>query len=147
MAVGLKRSGDWLAARRCDQCATLPANHRWAVGVYCHCCGRNSDYLNWFCTRNCGAGRPHVGLCLARLVIAIISSFGLHLSKIHSRCYTNRQRRRVRRRLNMSVINTGGGAHWTGGRCGGTPTSCYLWAGSYVQTAKFWREKLGFFPK
>ena len=24
----------------------------------------------------------------------------------------NRQRRRVRRRLNMSVINTGGGAHW-----------------------------------
>jgi len=27
-----------------------------------------------------------------------------------------RQRRRVRRRLNMSVINTGGGAHLTGGR-------------------------------
>ena len=26
MAVGLQRSGDWLAARRCDQCATLPAN-------------------------------------------------------------------------------------------------------------------------
>ena len=23
----------------------------------------------------------------------------------------------------MSVINTGGGAHWTGGRCGGTPTN------------------------
>ena len=33
MAVGLQRSGDWLAARRCDQCATLPANHRCAVGV------------------------------------------------------------------------------------------------------------------
>ena len=24
---------DWLAARRCDQCATLPANHRCAVGL------------------------------------------------------------------------------------------------------------------
>ena len=33
MAEGLQRSGDWLAARRCDQCATLPANHRCAVGV------------------------------------------------------------------------------------------------------------------
>jgi len=33
MAVGLQRSGDWLAARRCDQCETLPANHRCAVGV------------------------------------------------------------------------------------------------------------------
>ena len=33
MAVGLQRSGDWLAARRCDQCATLPANHRFALGV------------------------------------------------------------------------------------------------------------------
>ena len=30
MAVGLQRSGDWLAARRCDQCDTLPANHRCA---------------------------------------------------------------------------------------------------------------------
>jgi len=40
-------------------------------------------------------------------LLAIVSSFGLHLSKIHSRCSTNRQRRRVRRRLNMSVINTG----------------------------------------
>ena len=28
-----KRSGDWLTARRCDQCDTLPANHRCAVGV------------------------------------------------------------------------------------------------------------------
>jgi len=28
-----KRSGDWLAARRCDQCDTLPANHRCAVSV------------------------------------------------------------------------------------------------------------------
>jgi len=33
MAVGLQRSGDWLAARRCDQCDTLPANHRCAVSV------------------------------------------------------------------------------------------------------------------
>jgi len=46
----------------------------------------------------------------------------------------------------MSVTNTGGGAHWTGGLCGGTPTSCYLWAGPYVQTAKFWREKLDELP-
>jgi len=30
MAVGLQRSGDWLAARRCNQCDTLPANHRCA---------------------------------------------------------------------------------------------------------------------
>jgi len=28
MAVGLQRSGDSLEARRCDQCATLSANHR-----------------------------------------------------------------------------------------------------------------------
>ena len=33
MAVGVQRSGDWLAARRCDQCDTLPASHRCAVGV------------------------------------------------------------------------------------------------------------------
>jgi len=44
MAVGLQRIGDWLAARRSDQCAlpyvminmmmmTLPANHRCAVGL------------------------------------------------------------------------------------------------------------------
>jgi len=32
---------------------------------------------------------------------------------------------RVKRRLNMSVINTGG-VHWTGGRCGAPHTSCYL---------------------
>ena len=57
----------------------------------------------------------------------------------------NRQRRRVRRRLNMSVINTGGGAHWTGGRRGALHTSCYLWAWPYVQTAKLWREKWDFF--
>jgi len=52
---------------------------------------------------------------------------------------------RVRRRVNMSVINTGGGVHWTGGRCGAPHTSCYLWAGPYVQTAKFWREKWDIF--
>ena len=57
----------------------------------------------------------------------------------------NRQRRRVRRRLNMSVINTGGGAHWTGWRRGAPHTSCYLWIGPYVKTAKFWREKWDFF--
>jgi len=33
MAVGLQRSGDWLAARRSDQCAAQPANHRCAVGL------------------------------------------------------------------------------------------------------------------
>jgi len=57
----------------------------------------------------------------------------------------NRQRRRARRRLNMSVINTGGGAHWTGGRRCAPHTSCHLWTGPYVQTAKFWREKWDFF--
>ena len=34
----------------------------------CHSYGRNFDYLNWFCTRNCGDRRPHVGLCPAHLV-------------------------------------------------------------------------------
>ena len=33
MAVGLQRSGDWLVARRSDQCAAPPANHRCAVGL------------------------------------------------------------------------------------------------------------------
>ena len=33
MAVGLQRIGDWLAARRSDQCAALPAIHRCAVGL------------------------------------------------------------------------------------------------------------------
>ena len=33
MAVGLQRIGDWLAARRSDQCAALPANHRCTVGL------------------------------------------------------------------------------------------------------------------
>ena len=33
MAVGLQRSGDWLAAWRSDQCAAPPANHRCAVGL------------------------------------------------------------------------------------------------------------------
>ena len=33
MAVGLQRGGDWLAARRSDQCAVLPTNHRCAVDL------------------------------------------------------------------------------------------------------------------
>ena len=33
MAVGLQRSGDWLASLRRDQCATPPVNHRFAVGL------------------------------------------------------------------------------------------------------------------
>ena len=33
IAVGLQRSGDWLAARRSDQCAAPAANHRCAVAV------------------------------------------------------------------------------------------------------------------
>jgi len=33
MAVGLQRSGDWLAALRSDQCAAPPANHSCAVGL------------------------------------------------------------------------------------------------------------------
>jgi len=36
---------------------------------FCHCRERNFDYLNWSCTRNCGAGRPHVGLCPALLIV------------------------------------------------------------------------------
>ena len=38
----------------------------------CHYCGRNFVFLNLFCTRTCGAGRPHVWLCHALLVIIII---------------------------------------------------------------------------
>jgi len=34
----------------------------------CHYCDRNFVFLNWFCTRTCGAGRPHVGLFHALLV-------------------------------------------------------------------------------
>ena len=34
----------------------------------CHYCERNFIFLNWFCTRTCGAGRPHAGLCHAHLV-------------------------------------------------------------------------------
>ena len=35
-----------------------------------HCCERNVDYLhvNWFFTRTCFVGRPHVGLCFILLV-------------------------------------------------------------------------------
>ena len=33
MAVGLQRSGDWLAALRSDHCGAPPANHRCAVGL------------------------------------------------------------------------------------------------------------------
>jgi len=36
--------------------------------ISCHCCERNFNYLNWLSTRICGAGRPHVWLCHARLV-------------------------------------------------------------------------------
>ena len=50
------------------------------------------------------------------------------IGRRRSALVANRLRRRVRRRLNMSVINTGGGAHWTGGRRGAPDTSCYLWA-------------------
>ena len=78
MAVGLQRSGDWLAARRSDQCVVPPANHRCAVGLLTAIAAREfrllKYYVEWFCTRNCGfctrncgAGRPHVGLCPALL--------------------------------------------------------------------------------
>jgi len=33
-----------------------------------HYCERNFVFLNWFCTRTCGAGRPQAGLCHAHLV-------------------------------------------------------------------------------
>jgi len=33
MAVGLQRSGVWLAALRSEHCAAPPANHRCAVGL------------------------------------------------------------------------------------------------------------------
>ena len=51
--------------------------------AYCHCYGRNLHYLNWFCTRNCGAGRPHVGLCPAHLVTKFFYS-----SYITEGCYS-----------------------------------------------------------
>ena len=42
-------------------------------GVVCsHCCERNFEYLNWLSTRTCGAGRPHVWLCHAPLVVCFI---------------------------------------------------------------------------
>ena len=31
-----------------------------------------SSSWNWFCTRTCGAGRPHVWLCHARLVLVLV---------------------------------------------------------------------------
>ena len=37
--------------------------------ISCHRCERNFNYLNWLSTRICGAGRPHVGLCSAHLVL------------------------------------------------------------------------------
>ena len=80
-SVGLQGSGDWPPARHIGRCDALPANHRCAVDLYCHCRERNLDYLNWFCTRNCGAGRPHVGLCPAHLVYIIIIIFLLLLKK------------------------------------------------------------------
>jgi len=41
-----------------------PANHRCAVGLLT----LPREEFRLFCTRNCGAGRPHVGLCPAHLV-------------------------------------------------------------------------------
>ena len=41
--------------------------------ISCHCCERNFHYLNWLSTRICGAGRPQVGLCPARLVEKVIN--------------------------------------------------------------------------
>ena len=68
MAVGLLRSGDWPAARHIGRCAAPPANHHCAVGLLPFPREEFRLYLNRFCTRNCGAGRPHVGLCPAHLV-------------------------------------------------------------------------------
>ena len=48
----------------------------------CHCCERNFDYLNWLSTWTCGAGRPHVGLCHALLVINSILSIFYHCSLV-----------------------------------------------------------------
>ena len=45
MAVGLQRSGDWLAARRSDQCAAPAVNHRCAVGLLTAIAAWE-DYLN-----------------------------------------------------------------------------------------------------
>ena len=38
----------------------------------CHCCERNFEYLNWLSTRTCGAGRSHVWLRHAPLVLLIL---------------------------------------------------------------------------
>ena len=41
----------------------------YSFGVVCsHCREWKFEYLNWLCTRTCGAGRPHVWLCHAHLV-------------------------------------------------------------------------------
>ena len=52
-SVGLQRSGDWLRCR-----PTVIA--AWGIST-----------TYWFCTRNCGAGRPQVGLCPADLVLFV----------------------------------------------------------------------------
>jgi len=46
-----------------------------ALATY-HYCERNFVFLNWFCTRTCGAGRPHAGLCHALLVYILEIFFG-----------------------------------------------------------------------
>jgi len=69
VSLGLQRSGDWPAARHIGRCATPRANHCCVVGLLPLPREDYFDYLNWFCTRNCGAGRPHVGLCPALLLV------------------------------------------------------------------------------
>jgi len=66
-----------LTHRKCLYTVSWPKSIRHVVlgysfGVVCsHCCEKNFEYLNWLCTRTCGAGRPYVWLCHAHLVIII----------------------------------------------------------------------------
>ena len=64
-------SGDWPAACHIGRSAALPANHHCAVGLL-PLPREEFRQLNWFCTRNCGDERPHVGLCPAHLVICVL---------------------------------------------------------------------------
>jgi len=66
-SVGLQRSGDLLAARHIGRCAAPPANHRLMP--------LPREEFRLFCARNCGAGRPHVGLCPAHLVCLFVDWF------------------------------------------------------------------------
>ena len=92
-----------------------------------------SSSWNWFCTRTCGAGRPHVWLCHALLVLCFIARFILlviaPLSCCQCKASTVRRRRsgrhvRCRRRSSSGALCTAA--------CGSVAASCATTATSDV---------------